>query len=141
MYLWIKAFHLIFVIALMGGLLIFPRYKLHQMSSAPGEPLFEKMKEASARLRRIILSPALILVWVLGLAMLYLNPSLLQSGWMHVKLFFVVLLTGIHGYFISVGRKIDNGQSGPGVNALKMLNELPFIFLIVIVIMVIVRPF
>jgi len=93
MYLWIKAAHLIFVIALMGGLLIYPRYKLHQMTSVPGEPLFETMKAASNRLRRIILNPSLILVWAFGLGMMYLNPALLSEGWMHAKLLFVVLLT------------------------------------------------
>ncbi|WP_084420774.1 CopD family protein [Henriciella litoralis] len=140
LYLWIKAFHLIFVVAFMAGMLIHPRYKLHQLTSSPGEPLFETMKSASAKLRKIILTPSVILVWALGIAMIILNPSLLQSGWFHVKLLFVILLTGLHGYFISVGKKIDAGQTVPA-KRLKMLNEVPFILLIGIVIMVIVRPF
>ena len=53
LYLWIKALHIIFVIALMGGLLIYPRYKLHQIKSKPGDELFETMRDASNRLRRI----------------------------------------------------------------------------------------
>ena len=81
LYLWVKAFHIIFVIALMAGLLIYPRYKLHQIKSQPGDPLFDTMQDASNRLRKIILNPALILVWVLGLTMLYLNQSLLSQGW------------------------------------------------------------
>ena len=68
-YLWIKALHVIFVIALMGGLLIYPRYKIHQLSSQPGEPLFETMKDASNKLRKIILNPSLVLVWVFGTLM------------------------------------------------------------------------
>ena len=140
LYLWIKAFHLIFVVAFMAGMLIHPRYKLHQLTSSPGEPLFETMKSASSKLRKIILTPSVILVWVLGIAMISLNPGLLQSGWFHVKLLFVILLTGLHGYFISVGKKIDAGQTVPA-KRLKMLNEVPFILLIGIVIMVIVRPF
>ncbi|MEM6535479.1 MAG: CopD family protein, partial [Pseudomonadota bacterium] len=80
-YLWVKALHIIFVIALMGGLLIYPRYKIHQLKSTPGEPLFETMKDASNRLRTIILNPSLVLVWVLGLAMIGLNPALLEYGW------------------------------------------------------------
>ena len=140
MYLWIKAFHLIFVVAFMAGMLIQPRYKLHQLGSAPGEPLFETMKSASAKLRHIILTPSIIMVWVLGIAMVAMNPALLQIGWFHVKLLFVLILTGLHGYFVSVGKKVDRGEA-VSARRLKMMNEVPFILLIVIVIMVIVRPF
>lgn len=140
MYLWIKAFHLIFVIAFMAGMLIFPRYKLHQLSSKPGEDLFETMKSASKKLRMIILNPSVILVWVLGIALVVMNPSLLEQGWFHVKLLFVLILTGLHGFFISLGKKIDNGKE-ISARQLKLMNELPFVLLIVIVIMVIVRPF
>ena len=140
MYLWIKSAHLIFVIALMGGLLIYPRYKLHQMKSVPGEPLFETMKEASNRLRRIILNPSLIIVWALGLTMLYLNPALLQSPWMHIKLVLVLAISGLHGYFISVGKKIDRGDDAVTAKQLKMLNEVPFLIMIFVVILAVVKP-
>ena len=134
-YLWIKALHLIFVVAFMAGMLILPRYRLHQLGSSPGEPLFETMKDSSAKLRKIILAPSIILVWVFGITM-----ALFQEGWFHVNLLMVVILTGMHGYFISVGRKVDRGEA-LSVRRQKMLNELPFILLIIIVIMVIVRPF
>ena len=91
LYLWIKAAHVIFVIALMAGLLIYPRYKLHQLSSNPGDELFETMHEASDRLRKIILNPALIIVWVLGLTLAYATGAFSQ-GWLHIKLTLVVIL-------------------------------------------------
>ena len=141
MYLWVKAFHIIFVIALMGGLLIYPRYKLHQIRSAPGDQLFETMKEASNKLRVIILNPALIIVWVFGLTMLYLNPALLSLPWMHVKLALVVGLSGLHGYFISIGKKIDRGETPISEKRLKQINELPFVLMIAVVIMAVVEPF
>ena len=140
-YLWVKAAHVVFVIALMAGLLVYPRYKIHQLSSKPGEPLFETMKDASNRLRKIILNPSLILVWIFGLTMLWLNPSLLSMPWMHVKLLLVLILSGLHGYFIGIGKKIDRGGDGITAKRLRMLNEVPFLLLIGIVIMVIVRPF
>ena len=140
-YLWVKAAHVVFVIALMAGLLVYPRYKIHQLSSRPGEPLFETMKDASNRLRKIILNPSLILVWIFGLTMLWLNPSLLSMPWMHVKLLLVLILSGLHGYFIGIGKKIDRGGDGITAKRLRMLNEVPFLLLIGIVIMVIVRPF
>ena len=141
LYLWVKAFHLIFVIALMAGLLIYPRYKLHQIKSNPGEELFETMKDASNRLRKIILNPALILVWGLGLTMLALNPDLLSMGWMHVKLFLVLILSGLHGYFIGMGKKIDRGDLAPTAKTLKMLNEVPFLIMIFIVLLAVLKPF
>ena len=140
-YLWVKAAHVVFVIALMAGLLVYPRYKIHQLSSRPGEPLFETMKDASNRLRKVILNPSLILVWIFGLTMLWLNPSLLSMPWMHVKLLLVLILSGLHGYFIGIGKKIDRGGDGITAKRLRMLNEVPFVLLIGIVIMVIVRPF
>nr|WP_070960868.1 CopD family protein [Hyphomonas sp. Mor2] len=141
LYLWVKAAHIIFVIALMAGLLIYPRYKLHQLSSKPGEDLFETMKDASNRLRKIILNPALILVWGLGLTMLYLNQSLLSQGWMHAKLLLVLILSGLHGYFISIGKKIDRGDVAPTSRTLKMLNEVPFLIMIFVVIFAVGKPF
>lgn len=140
LYLWVKALHLIFVIAFMAGMLILPRYKLHQLASQPGEPLFETLKSASTRLRHIILTPSIILVWVFGITMVVMNPSLLQEGWFHVKLLFVIVLTGLHGYFVGLGKKVDKGKP-VSTRTLKMMNELPFVLLIVVVIMVIVRPF
>jgi len=139
-YLWIKALHLIFVIAFMAGMLIFPRYKLHQLSAKQGDALFETMKSASRKLRMIILNPSVILVWVLGIVMVVMNQGLLTQGWFHVKLLFALILTGLHGYFISIGRKIDKGETLSSKH-LKMLNEVPFLLMIVIVVMVIVRPF
>ena len=141
MYIWIKAFHIIFVIALMAGLLVFPRYKLHQIKSVPGEPLFETMKEASARLRRIILSPSLVIVWVLGLLMLYLNQGLFLTVWIYPKLALVLGLSALHGYLIGVGRKIDRGEKPVSERTLKLLNEVPFLIAIAVVILAVVKPF
>ena len=140
LYAWIKALHLIFVVAFMAGMLVYPRYKLHQLSSKPGDELFETMKSASQKLKNIILNPSIVLVWVFGITMVVMNTALLQSGWFHVKFLFVLILSGLHGYFISLGKKVDRGES-VSAKRLKMMNELPFILLIVIVIMVIVRPF
>lgn len=141
LYLWVQAFHIIFVVALMGALLIYPRYKLHQIKSNPGEPLFETMKEASNRLLRIIMNPSLILVWALGITMLVMNQALLSMGWMHTKLLLVVALSGLHGYFISLGKKIDRGEVAATSKTLKMLNEVPFIIMIGVVILAVVKPF
>jgi putative membrane protein len=139
--LWVKAGHIIFVVAWMAGLMILPRYRLHQLSSEAGAPLFETMKSASAKLRRIILTPALILVWGLGLTLIARNPDLLSVASMQAKIVLVIGLTGFHGYMISLGRKVDMGVSSISTKRLKLLNELPFILMIAIVILVVVKPF
>jgi protoporphyrinogen IX oxidase len=137
----VKAGHIIFVIALMAGLLIYPRYKIHQLSADPGTPLFDTMKDAALRLRRIIVIPSVILVWLFGLAMLYLNPGLLSAGWMQAKLALVIALSGFAGWFLAVGRRIDAGTGGPSVRHLRLLNEVPFILMIAVVILAVVEPF
>lgn len=139
-YLVTKALHLIFVLAWVAGMLIYPRYKLHQLKSEAGEPLFDTMQGASQRLRRIILTPSLLLVWGFGLSLIWQNPGLLQSGWLHVKLLLLLGMSGLHGYFISIGKKIDAGENLPS-DRLKLLNEAPFILAILIVLLAVLRPF
>tara|TARA_R110001606_G_scaffold106912_1_gene231457 strand:+ start:973 stop:1401 length:429 start_codon:yes stop_codon:yes gene_type:complete len=141
LYLFVKALHIIFVVSLMASLLVYPRYKIHQLSSSPGEPLYETMKKSSQQLRMIIMNPSLILVWVFGLTMLWMNPALLSQGWLHVKLVLVLILSGLHGYFIGLGKKVDRGGDGVSARRLRMLNEVPFLLMIVIVILVAVKPF
>ena len=144
-YLWVKAAHIIFVVALMAGLLVYPRYKIHQLSSRPGEPLFETMKDASNRLKRIILNPSVILVWVLGILMVYLDYArggqLYLQPWFHAKLLLVLGISGLHGYFITLGKRVDAVTGTVQARTLRMLNEVPFILMIGVVILVIVRPF
>ncbi len=141
LYLWLKALHIIFVVSWMASLLVYPRYKLHQVKAAPGEPLFETMKTASAQLRRIILTPSLLAVWGFGIAMVVVNPAIASGRWMWVKLLLVLGMTALHGLFVSIGKKVDAGTADVSVNKLRMLNELPFVLLIFIVLLVVLKPF
>ena len=144
-YFWLKAGHVIFVVSLMAGLLVYPRYKIHQLSSMPGETLFDTMQHASERLRRIILNPSLILVWIFGLGMVlvdwYRGGNLFQTGWFVSKFLLVLILSGLHVYFIRLGRKIDQQEMHIRPATLRMMNEIPFILMIAIVVLVIVKPF
>ena len=140
-YLIVKSLHIVFVVAWMAGLLIYFRYKIHQMSSVEGESLFDTMKSASIQLRRIILTPSLIAVWVSGLTMLVINPELLTDWWMISKLFLVLILSGIHGSMITVGRSIDDGEPKFSVSVMKLFNELPFVIMIIVVFLAIIKPF
>jgi len=141
MYFWLKAFHIIFMVAWMAGLLVYPRYKLHQLSGEPGGELFEAMKSASATLRRVVMTPSMIIVWILGLGLASINYSIFSFGWIWVKLLLVVAVTALHGYYIKMGKAIDAGEATVKPKTLKLLNELPFVALIIIVILVVVKPF
>ena len=141
MYLWVKAFHLIAMVAWMASLLIYPRYKLHQAKSQAGDSLFDTMQTASKQLRSIIMIPSMLATWVLGIALIALNPSVFQLKFMWVKLLLVAGVTVLHIYFTKVGRALDAGEGSVSVNKIRILNELPFIALIIIVIMVVVKPF
>jgi len=141
-YLWLKSIHLIFVIAWMAGMLMYPRLKIYQLQSEPGEPLFETMKLASNRLRHIILTPSIVGAWVLGIVLLWMQDwAFLNDGWFYLKLLMALVISAFHGVFIGTGKKVDAGDSSVSEKRLRMMNEIPFIAMIVIVIVVIVKPF
>lgn len=143
-YLVLKSLHIIAVIAWMAALMLYPRYKIHQLGDAPGGILFERMKEASGQLRRLILTPSLLAVWGFGIGMVVVNPSVIGAGgpiWFPLKFVLVLLITGFHGWFTAQGRKIDAGVDAADARRLRLLNEVPFLALIGIVFLVILKPF
>ncbi len=141
MYLWAKAFHIIAMVAWMASLLIYPRYKMHQAKSQIGEPLFEAMKDAAVLLRKIIMIPSMITTWILGIALIGLNPAVFQLKFMWLKLLLVIAITVMHIYFTKAGRRLDEEGNAAIVSKFKVLNELPFVALIFVVILVVVKPF
>jgi protoporphyrinogen IX oxidase len=142
-YLWVKAAHVIFVIFWMAGLFLFPRYLVHHQD-ALGTPEAVAWAEREAKLKRVILTPSMVLVWLLGLS-LAANIGLFdgQSGlaWLHAKFALVLVLSGYHGWAVSYARKLANAMPTLTTRQLRMLNEVPAILVTLIVILVIVRPF
>ncbi len=143
-YPWVKALHLIFVIFWMAGLFMLPRFLVYHRATAPGSAEAALWIEREARLRRIILTPAMTVVWLLGLA-LAANIGLLDGGaglgWLHVKLLLVFLLSGYHGWAAGFSKKLARGERPGGDKGLRLANEVPSIATILIVILVIVKPF
>jgi putative membrane protein len=140
-YLWIKALHVIAVIAWMAGLLYLPRLFVYHAQAEVGSPSSETFKVMEAKLYRIIMTPAMIVAWICGLSMIAVNPTLLASGWLHVKLLFVLGLTVIHFLMNGWRREFARETNRRSQKFFRIANELPTLALIVIVIMVIVRPF
>ena len=139
-YLWIKAAHIIFVICWIAGLFMLPRFYVYQQEALPGSDEEKKWIERERKLRTIIITPAMAMVWILGLTLVWITEAWTQ-GWFHAKLLIVIGLSGYHGYMVGYGKKLAQGLRPVGGKALRIMNEVPGIATVIIVILVIVRPF
>jgi len=137
--LWVKAAHVIFVIFFMAGLFMMPRFFVYHHQCAVGSDEDRKWIEREDRLRKIILAPSIILVWVLGL-MLAFNGDYWREGWFIAKFLIVIALSGYHGWMIGYAKKLAKGERPLSEKQLRMLNEVPGIAAAIIVVLVIVRP-
>lgn len=140
LYLWLKAAHIIFVIFWMAGLFMMPRFFVYHQECAVGSDEDGKWIEREGKLRKIILNPSLIIVWVVGLALAY-NIGAFSQGWFHAKLLVVLLLTGYHGWMIGYVKKLARGERTMTDKALRLVNEVPGATAAIIVILVIIKPF
>lgn len=140
MYLWLKALHVIVVIFWMAGLFMMPRFFVYHQEAELGSVEDKAWVEREARLLRIIMNPAMIAVWVLGMA-LAVQSNALTQGWLLVKLIFVFGLSGYHSWMASYARQLASGERSLAGRTLRLLNEIPSLATIVIVILVIVKPF
>lgn len=145
-YDWVKAAHLIFVIFWMAGLFMLPRYLVyHQEALAAGDGAeAATWVTRETKIRRIIITPAMTVVWVLGIA-LALNLGIADGGsglgWLHAKIAIVVLLSGYHGWAVGYAKKLAAGRPTLTGKQLRLLNEVPGLATAIIVILVIVKPF
>ncbi len=141
-YSWFLAAHVIFMVFWMAGLFMLPRYLVyHQEALIAGrsdEATIWTTREG--KIRNIILTPAMIAVWVLGLTLATIGQHW-SEGWLHAKLLLVLGLTGYHGWTVGYARKLAGGKHTMTGKQLRMLNEVPAIAVTIIVILVIVKPF
>jgi putative membrane protein len=141
-YNWVRAIHLIAVIAWMAGMLIYPRLLVYRLEAQGDERFEAAMDKAAAAASRIILNPTMILTWLMGLLLIHLRWDYLQlQPWFWGKILLVVALSGVHGWLIGLGRKVARGERPIGPKKLRMLNEIPFVIAIFAVILVVVEPF
>lgn len=140
LHLWLKAFHVIAIIAWMAGVLYFWRLLVyHAMEVEP--VVVERLKVMEMRLRRYIMNPAMVVSWGLGLAMLWNSPGFLSQPWMHAKLGLVLLLSGHHGMAIWAERRLGADPRAFTHRFLRVMNEVPTLLMMGIVILVVVKPF
>ena len=138
-YDWVKALHIISVIAWMAGLLYLPRlYVYHAMVEA-GSVRAETFKLMERRLLKAIMNPAMIASWGFGLAMIYMNPALLSEIWMLIKVGCVCVMTATHMVFGKMCKELE-GDHARADRSYRIWNEVPTILMIIIVIMAVVEP-
>ena len=140
MYLWIKAFHIVAVIAWMAGMLYLPRLFVYHAGVAPGSEQSETFKIMEQRLLRLIMTPAMIVTWLLGIA-LALQGQFLAATWFHIKILLVVLMSITHGLFSRWARDFARDRNPHSAKFYRIANEIPTVILIAIVILATVKPF
>ena len=139
-YLWIKAGHIIFVIFWIAGLFLLPRYYVYHQESTPGSQEERRWIDRERKLRTIIITPAMIMVWVLGITLATVGHWW-SSGWLMAKFLIVLGLSGYHGYMVGYGKKLARGERPVSGKALRIMNEIPGIATAVIVVLVVLKPF
>ena len=139
-YPWVLAAHVTFVIFWMAGLFLLPRFYVYHQETTVGSPEDRAWIEREARVRSIILNPAMIVVWLLGIA-LALNIDALHQGWFHAKLLMVIGLSAYQGWLGVYGKKLARGERPLSGKAVRMINEIPGVAAAIIVVLVIVKPF
>lgn len=140
MYEWIKAFHVISVIAWMAGMLYLPRLFVYHADAPVGSERSETFKVMERRLLKAIINPAMIATWISGLYIAYLG-GWFSAGWLHGKLLLVVILSGIHGLFAGEQRRLAGDIRKRTARFYRVVNEIPTLLMIGIVILVVVKPF
>jgi putative membrane protein len=139
-YLWVKALHIIAVIAWMAGMLYLPRLFIYHCAAEPGSVQSETFKVMERRLLRAIINPAMVLAWILGLA-LATDIGAWGEPWMHAKLTAVIALSTLHGFFARWRRDFDKDENRHSARFYRIMNEVPTVLMIAIVLLVVLRPF
>ncbi len=141
-YVWVKAFHIVAVIAWMAGMLYLPRLFVYHCETAPGSPESERFKLMERRLLRAIVNPAMVAVWVLGLTLSVLPATdAWHQGWFHGKLALVVIMSGVHGLYARWVRVFGKDANTHSARFYRIWNEVPTVLMVAIVTLVVVKPF
>jgi len=140
LYDWIKALHVIAVISWMAGMFYLPRLFVYHCDAEPGSKQSETFKVMERKLLRLIINPAMIATWVFGLWLAWKGFGF-SGGWLHAKIALVLLLSGAHGYFSASVRRFARDENTKPAKHWRMVNEIPTVLMMLIVVLVIVKPF
>lgn len=139
LYPWIKALHVIAIIAWMAGMLYLPRLFVYHCEAEKGSKQSETFKVMERRLLRAIINPAMVASWIFGLWLAW-SGSWFSAPWLHVKLLAVIALSAAHGYFSASVRAFAEDRNTKDARHWRIVNEVPTVLMILIVILVVVKP-
>ena len=139
-YLWLKAFHIIAVIAWMAGMLYLPRLFVYHAAVERGSGQSATFKVMEWRLLKLIINPAMIATWVLGLLLVWLG-GWHTAGWMQAKFALVIAMSVVHGFFVRWVKDFAADRNTRSQKFYRIINEVPTVLLIIIVILVVIKPF
>jgi protoporphyrinogen IX oxidase len=140
LYPWLKALHIIAIIAWMAGMLYLPRLFVYHCGVEPGSPQSETFKVMERRLLIIIINPAMVAAWGIGLWLAW-SGGWYASGWLQAKIVLALLLSGLHGFFVRWVRDFGNDANVHSQRFYRIVNEIPTVLMIAIVILAVVKPF
>jgi protoporphyrinogen IX oxidase len=140
MYEWVKAFHIIAVIAWMAGMLYLPRLFVYHCEAEPGSKQSETFKLMERRLLRAIINPAMIVVWLLGLYMAWDAPWY-DELWLQLKVVLVLAMSGLHGFFARWVKDFAADRNQRTQKFYRIINEIPAVLIVAIVLLVVLKPF
>jgi protoporphyrinogen IX oxidase len=138
--LWVKALHIMAVISWMAGMFYLPRLFVYHVATAPGSAQSETFKVMERRLLKFIVTPAMIAVWLTGLWIAYAGGFFI-APWLHAKLALVLAMSALHGYFAGLVRTFAADKNVRSARFYRILNEIPPALMVLIVVLVVVKPF
>ena len=140
LYLWLKAFHIIAVISWMAGMLYLPRLFVYHCGAPVGSPQSETFKVMERKLLRVIVNPAMIATWLLGLWIAH-QGGFFKAGWLHAKFALVVILSAYHGLLVRWMKDFAADKNQRSEKFYRIANEIPTALLILIVLLAVIKPF
>ena len=140
MYEWIKALHIIAVISWMAGMLYLPRLFVYHCEAEAGSKQSETFKLMERRLLKAIINPAMVVTWLAGLTLMWLGQWY-HSHWFHAKFLLVLIMSGVHGLFSRIVKDFAADRNRRPQKFFRIINEVPTLLMILIVILVVVKPF
>lgn len=139
-YSWILAAHIIAVISWMAGMLYLPRLFVYHCETPPGSEGSERFKVMERRLLKGIINPSMIAVWILGLTLAWVS-GMHDQTWLQLKFVLVIVLSGLHGFFVRCWRDFAQDRNTRTARFYRIINEVPALLMVLIVILVVVKPF
>lgn len=140
-YLWIKALHLIAIIAWMAGLLYLPRLYVYHTSAKVGSELDTTLQTMERKLLRYIMNPAMVVTIILGFALIHIVGMTGLGGWFHAKTLLLLGLFAAHGMMAVHRKQFERGENKKSATYYRVFNEVPTLLMIIIVILAVVKPF